>query len=199
MTWEDRLGGGLDRYVWKVWIEEMGPFALKFWDTDPPDFLHYYAAQRECQNAAVLQMMEAAITQAAVESPRSESTRILGPRTRRKCFGWLRLSGDIFRRFPLEMRAPSYKVSKIQRSMSSSRNYIALVYEYVEEGENDEAVVEDVDRFFWLAGFSHTISPSAENWKSGVLVDLADIVYAGGYGWKKQFYRARTADWILIE
>ena len=29
ITWEDRLGGGLDGYVWKVWFGETGPFALK--------------------------------------------------------------------------------------------------------------------------------------------------------------------------
>ena len=117
----------------------------------------------------------------------------------RKCFGWLRLSGDVFRAFPPELKAPSYKISKVQRSISFDKEYIAVVYEYVEEGRNDEAVVEDVDRFFWLAGFSHTLSPSVKNWKSGVLVDLADIVHAGGYGWKKQLYGPRTADLILIE
>ena len=100
------------------------------------------------------------------------------PRTK-KCLGWLRLSGDMLRRLPSELRAPSFKISKVQRSISSDKDYIALVYEYVKEGENDEAVVEDVDRFFWLAGFGHTISPSAKNWKSGVLIDLADIVHVG--------------------
>ncbi|KAH7113097.1 hypothetical protein EDB81DRAFT_862637 [Dactylonectria macrodidyma] len=233
MTWEDKLGGGLDGYVWKVWFGERGPFALKvFWDADPPDFHHYYAPQRECQNAAILQMMEASIAQAAVEStpirvhanPRTQNEALNNlyafsdegrqaqsypgssktvpivsmPRTR-ECFGWLRLSGDMFCRLPLDLKAPSFKMSKIQRSMSSDRNYIALVYEYVEEGKNNKAVVEDVDRFFWLAGFGHTMSPSAKNWKSGVLVDLADIVHVGGYGWKEQLYKPRTADLILIK
>lgn len=49
--------------------------------------------------------------------------------THQKCFGRLRLSGDVFRRLPLDLKAPSFKVSKIQRSMSSDRNYIALVHE----------------------------------------------------------------------
>ncbi|KAF5020299.1 hypothetical protein F66182_7675 [Fusarium sp. NRRL 66182] len=120
------------------------------------------------------------------------------PRTR-KCFGWPRFNSDIVRCLPLELKAPSFKISKIQRSMSSDKNYITLVYEYIEEGENDETVVGDVDRFFWLAGFGHTISPPAKNWKSGMLVDLADIVHVGGYGWKKQLYKPRTADMILIE
>ncbi|KAM4057190.1 hypothetical protein HRG_004030 [Hirsutella rhossiliensis] len=233
IAWEDKLGGGLDGYVWKVRFGEMGPFALKvFWDTDPPDFYHYYAAQRECQNASLFQMMEVAIAQAAAESkpiqvyadPRTQSEALdnlyafsdEGRLTRssrrsfmtvsvtsmprmRKCFGWLRLSGDVFHALPLELKAPSFTISKIQRSMSFDKEYIALVYEFIEEGRNDEAVVEEVDRFFWLAGFSHTLSPSIKNWKSGVLVDLADMVHAGGYGWKKQLYGPRTADMILIE
>lgn len=188
--------------------------------------------QRECQNAAVLQMIDAALAQAAAESkpirvhgnPRtksealdnlyafsdesrlaqsrpesSETVSLLSMPRVRKCFGWLRLGGDIFRQLPLELRAPSYKISKIQRSMPSDKEYLALIYEYIEEGENHEAVVEDVDRFFWLAGFSHTPSPAARNWKSGVLIDLADIIHVGGYGWKKELYKPWTADCILVE
>lgn len=34
------------------------------------------------------------------------------PRTM-KCFGWLRLSGDMFRRLPWDLKTPSYKISKI--------------------------------------------------------------------------------------
>ena len=97
-------------------------------------------------------------------------------------FGWLRLSGDKFRRLPLESGAPFFKIFKIQRSISSDRDCIVLVYEYVKEGENDKAIVEDVDCFFWLSGFGYTTSPFIKNWKSGVLVDLIDIVYVGGQG-----------------
>lgn len=40
----------------------------QFWDDEPPEFAHYYAPQRECQNAALLQMMETAVEQAAATS-----------------------------------------------------------------------------------------------------------------------------------
>ncbi|KAL7623748.1 hypothetical protein AAE478_005301 [Parahypoxylon ruwenzoriense] len=62
----DRLGGGLDGFVWKVRFLERGPYVLKvFWDSAPlPECSHYYSAQRECRNAALLQMMEAAIKEA---------------------------------------------------------------------------------------------------------------------------------------
>lgn len=84
-----RMDGRLDGYIWKVWFGEDGPYVLKvvsslhyspcsavspthlfllslqFWDTGPHGFVHYFAVQREWQNAALLQMMEAAVQQAA--------------------------------------------------------------------------------------------------------------------------------------
>ncbi|KAL2158238.1 hypothetical protein VTH06DRAFT_4558 [Thermothelomyces fergusii] len=69
MVWEARLGGGADGYVWKVRFGTEGPFVLKvFWDAEPVDFPTYYAPQRECQNAALLQMIQAAVEQAAAAS-----------------------------------------------------------------------------------------------------------------------------------
>ncbi|QYS93446.1 hypothetical protein H0G86_000821 [Trichoderma simmonsii] len=63
LVFESRLGGGDDGFVWKVRFDNEGPFALKvFWDQVPPQEVgSYYPMQRECQNAAVLQMMEAAV------------------------------------------------------------------------------------------------------------------------------------------
>jgi hypothetical protein len=40
----------------------------QFWDTEPPELAHYYAPQRECQIAALLQMMETAVEKAAAAS-----------------------------------------------------------------------------------------------------------------------------------
>lgn len=117
----------------------------------------------------------------------------------RKCYGWLKFSGKVFEGLPLRFRAPPAKISKIQRSISPSEEYTAIVYEYIEEGENDEAVVEEVDRFCWLTGFSHNLSPATRNWKRGVLVDLSDIVNVRGYGWHEWSYKPRTADLILVE
>ncbi|KAL7788362.1 hypothetical protein V8C37DRAFT_411642 [Trichoderma ceciliae] len=61
IVWHDKLGYGVDGAVWKVRID--GRFyALKvFWDNKPPDGLRYWAVQRECQNAALLQMIRAAV------------------------------------------------------------------------------------------------------------------------------------------
>ncbi|KAJ4212487.1 hypothetical protein NW759_011526 [Fusarium solani] len=117
----------------------------------------------------------------------------------RKCYGWLKFSGEVSKSLPFRLWAPPRTVSKIQRSISWSKEYTAIVYEYVEGGENEEAVVEEVDRFCWLTGYSHNLSPAARNWKSRVLVDLADIVHARGYGWHEVTYKQWTADLILVE
>lgn len=63
LVFESRLGGGDDGFVWKVRFGGEGPFAMKvFWDQVPPQEAgSFYPMQRECQNAAVLQMMEAAV------------------------------------------------------------------------------------------------------------------------------------------
>ncbi|EGX87922.1 fatty acid desaturase [Cordyceps militaris CM01] len=44
-------------------------------------------------------------------------------------------------------------------------DYTALVYEYIEEGENDKEVIEKSLGFFRDAGFSHTYISLACNWK----------------------------------
>ncbi|KAF5574092.1 uncharacterized protein FSUBG_14075 [Fusarium subglutinans] len=61
-THSSHVGGGLDRHIWKVWFGAHGLYTLEvFWDANQPDFHHYFAAQRECHNAALPQMLETAI------------------------------------------------------------------------------------------------------------------------------------------
>ena len=275
LRFEARLGGGLDGYVWKVDFGDEGPFALKvvslvqagstreicivlfvglscshpayqFWDNEPPEFAHYYAPQRECQNAALLQMMETAVERAAAASrpiqvianpfywddaldnqaafsdearlkppspSQQESDPALGPDSNagaplrpvtaiprmRKCYGWLALHSDALWGFPWWLRPPVLKVSKVSRCIQSDREYTAIVYEYVDEGENDAETVQEDLNFFWLAGFGRTLSQLAKNWKSGVLVDLCDIIRPPrGYGWHGQRYKPISAA-VLVQ
>ncbi|KAJ2898885.1 hypothetical protein MKZ38_003605 [Zalerion maritima] len=235
----DSLGGGLDGYCWKVKFGDKGPFVLKvFWDTEPPDFSHYFAPQRECQNAALLQMIETAVNEAAATSspilvnadPETQddafanlrafslegrrrreqdqqlvqeesSMRMISsiPRVR-KCYGWLPLKTEVFRgKIPVLRPPPAITIDKINRFISADeKTYFAIVYEYIEdEGGNDPNEVQQALDFFRLAGFSHTIAPGARNWKQGVLIDLADIVYPGGFGWFGQLYKPRVARRVL--
>ncbi|KAL7950365.1 hypothetical protein V8C42DRAFT_197163 [Trichoderma barbatum] len=235
LVFESRLGGGADGYVWKVRFGDEGPFALKvFWDQVPPNEVGtYYSMQRECQNAAVLQMMEASVATEPVlvydrpvgkkdaienyfafcEENRvgklglESKTEMPPPGTRlitelprmAKCYGWLKLHSDLWEELPISLQATHKEVSKVRKLIGSHMNCIAVVYELIEDGENDAATVEEVDNFLWHAGFAYTIVPHARNWKSGVLVDHAEIVHTRGYGWNEDDYMKRTAEQILTE
>ncbi|KLU91897.1 hypothetical protein MAPG_10846 [Magnaporthiopsis poae ATCC 64411] len=62
IRWLKHLGGGMDGYCWKVAFGDQGPFVVKmFWDHEPEENMNPWSAQRECQNAAVLQMIEASL------------------------------------------------------------------------------------------------------------------------------------------
>ncbi|KAI0410447.1 hypothetical protein F5X98DRAFT_359569 [Xylaria grammica] len=233
-----RMACGVDGHLWKVWFKGSGPYVLKvFWDTSSAA-TRYFAAKRECQNAALLQMM-----QAAVEASMSESAPPICvnpcPKTRgearentlafseegrrgelagqaaaadggtttmqitsvprlRKCYGWAKVHGHtLWNTWPATMRPRALRLKKFTRSFSDTQEYLAIVYEYVEEAENDAAAVERAADFFWRAGFGYTLSSAERNWKSGVLVDLSDIVHASSRHWNEKGYGTRSAARIL--
>jgi hypothetical protein len=115
----------------------------------------------------------------------------------RQCYGWLNFSGGQLEKIPWSMLPPSRRIDKLDRNMSCDQDYIAIVYEYIEHGDNDHAAVEQVLEFLWLTGFSLTDSCLASNWESGVLIDLADIVSPRGYGWERRNYGIRDAEDVL--
>ncbi|RKU42519.1 hypothetical protein DL546_003929 [Coniochaeta pulveracea] len=237
------LGAGLDGFVWRVRFGNEGPYyALKlFWDQDPLEIARgSFAAQRECQNAALLQMIRYSLDQAAAEGGTKPVLVIPDPanfdeaeanffgfaeevrRGRKrehfpsrgpdlievvemprfaKCYGWLRVNRhDVFPRMPRSVLPHAIRVDKHTRALPSERNeFLAVVYEYVEDGENDIETVEEVARFLWLAGFSFCPTPLARNWRSGVLVDHSDITGPQFYGWQKFYYRCLKADILLQE
>ncbi|KAB5532782.1 hypothetical protein GE09DRAFT_376967 [Coniochaeta sp. 2T2.1] len=118
-----------------------------------------------------------------------------------KCYGWLHFNRrEVFPRMPRRVLPHSIRVAKHLRSLPPERDtFIAIVYEYIEEGENNVEAVEKVAKFLWLAGFSFSQQPLARNWKSGVLIDHSDIVGPGFYGWQKHFYSRLSAKSILAE
>jgi hypothetical protein len=245
------VGGGLDGYVWKVWFGQDGPYALKvvrsvaylplvyflaspyciltfrqFWQAEASECNNYFALQRECQNAAILQMIETQMklatapivvntnpvtksdalhnlvafsreriqNQSLVTDP--EVTEIPAFPRMAKCYGWLEFGRQLTRNIPRKKRAPLVHAGRVRRFMSYDKDYIAIVYEYIEEGSNNAAAVEAVDRFLWLVGFCHTDS-AARNWRSGVLVDHSAIVYPRSYGWFEALYKPRKAGTLL--
>jgi hypothetical protein len=215
-------------------------YLLQFWDADPHEVKHgsYFAAQRECQNAALLQMIRASLDQAAAEGGKTPVLVLPNPatfeeaeanffgfadevrRTRTRehfgssgpdlvevadmprfaSYGWLHFNrNEVVPRMPRRLLPHGVRVGKHVRSLRPERDkFIAVVYEYVENGGNDEKAVQKVADFLWLAGFSFCAQPLAKNWKSGVLVDHSDIVGPRFYGWQKFFYCLHSAKSILL-
>ncbi|KAL8296302.1 hypothetical protein RB597_005648 [Gaeumannomyces tritici] len=229
IRWLEHLGGGYDGYCWKVAFGNQGPFVVKlFWDDKPPENMYYWAAQREFQNAAVLQMMEAslgdlgdgdgqisrirlydeprdgveavenlyAFSQEARKKPRIPvdiditCTVNSMPRTR-KCFGWLKLSGEYFNEAAQrKVKPPILQVGKYRRGPTdAAREYFAIVYEYIEaeQGDDDADFVDLIEiqasmEFLWTVGFEFYDTTILDNWKRSVLIDLSDIIFPLGYG-----------------
>ncbi|PHH66733.1 hypothetical protein CDD81_5865 [Ophiocordyceps australis] len=225
-----RIDSGLDGCVWKVGFGSTRHFALKvFWDNSPSEDFFYHAPQRECQNAAILQMMQASLQEGSVTlldrpttkdeaqfnyyafctqareqqlpgKPSLENLRVLSAMPRMvRCYGWLQFDGGRFTSLPLSLRPLSPNIEGLRRQMWSGEEYIALVYEWIEDRENTPAAVEDVARFLWRAGFCLSHSPLARNWKNGMLVDHSDLIHVGGLGWKDHFYGRTSAEDILLE
>ncbi len=118
----------------------------------------------------------------------------------RKCYGWMRFQGiELLRRMPLDLHPPmSMKVGRIERCIDADLTYTALVYEYVEDGENDPAAVQEVLDFLWRAGFAHAPVTKEENWTSSVLLDHSEIVAKGEHGWDARLFGHRTAEEVLL-
>lgn len=88
-------------------------------------------------------------------------------------------------------------VSKVERRIQNDTRYTAVVYEFIEEGENDRAVVQQVLDFLWRAGFGRVLVMPPCNWKGGVLIDLSDIVYPKGYGWDEDLFEYKAVETLL--
>lgn len=187
--------------------------------------------QRECQNAAILQMMEAAVaTKPVLVNARPETKQaamwnylsfseencsprytrdlteaVAGPRTKlisslprmTKCYGWLKLPNEVWIDLPHHLQAVNEDPRKLRTLFENHMGCVAVIYELVEDGENEMDTVEDVDTFLWHAGFAYAVDPHPKNWKSGVLVDHSEIVHIRGYKWNMEDYIGRTAEQIL--
>lgn len=122
------------------------------------------------------------------QQPAQRPKPILSVPRMKKCYGWLTVDSTLFRGLSRELWPPVIYSGSVKRSMSYDQEYIALVSEFVEEGDNDPEVVQDVLDFLWEGAFAHTLSSAARNWKSSVLTDLGDIINPGDYAWKEHLY-----------
>ncbi|KAK1244978.1 hypothetical protein MKX08_004607 [Trichoderma sp. CBMAI-0020] len=97
------------------------------------------------------------------------------------------------------LRPPDVKIEKIRRYMEADMEYTALVYEFINGGENEPLAVEKVADFMYHVGLSFGSSTLAKNWTNSVLVDYADIIHPGGYGWCESMFGMRDAKDVLSD
>ena len=112
----------------------------------------------------------------------------------KKCFGWLKIEGEQLCNLPWQVCPRVVKLPKCaDRRIWPDRQYFFIVYEYIPEGDNDKGEMQLALDFLWLAGFEFSQLLRKENWKSGVLVDLSDIIAPVGYSWHKNGYHRTDA------
>ncbi|EPE05445.1 hypothetical protein F503_02184 [Ophiostoma piceae UAMH 11346] len=124
----------------------------------------------------------------------------------RKCHGWLMVGTKRLEALPKKTLFPfDVKINrKVTRSFDFTpdadgheRQHTAIVYEYIEPGPNDVAVVTETVNFLRLAGFAGTTSNYAWNWQSSVLLDMSEIVNVNERQWLPSLYTHMTAEAML--
>ena len=183
----------------------------------------YFSAQRESQNAALLEKIAHALTHDTETLPirlhaephtfddaadnlmafcaewrerqeikNADAVQISSLPRMKKCFGWLKVDEAQLCAVPGPLGPTVVKLHGCaDMSFPEDRQYFAIVYEYIPEGENDTGQMQLVLDFLWRAGFDFSQSLRKENWKSGVAVDFSDFISPMGYCWNERRYRRR--------
>ena len=114
-----------------------------------------------------------------------------------KCYGWLRFNTDeILPRIPRRLRPHGVTIEKTKRCIEPGKEHIAIVYEYIEDGENDPSKVEEFLEFMHLVGFCPA-SSHGRNWKRSMLVDFSDFIGTASYGWHSSRFRRLPVSYFL--
>ncbi|EGY20899.1 uncharacterized protein VDAG_02423 [Verticillium dahliae VdLs.17] len=159
IEYQCQLGFGVDGIVWKVEIEGKA-YALKvFWDNTPPSGTRYWAVQRECQNAALLEMIRNAINtsdQPVCLHPKPQThadavanLRVFSIEGRqrfrntpgaieyssaprfRQCMGWASIRGSHLLALDNNIRPCRPVFNGIQREIRREEHYYAIIYEFI--------------------------------------------------------------------
>lgn len=103
----------------------------------------------------------------------------------RQCYGWLTVRGeDLTSRIPRSLLPWHIRIGKTDRILTHDGVYTAIIYEFIEAGDNVAETVQESIDFLEGAGFSRTLSPRSVNWTNSILLDMSDFVHAWGYGWR---------------
>ncbi|KAL6802795.1 hypothetical protein GGI42DRAFT_32702 [Trichoderma sp. SZMC 28013] len=117
----------------------------------------------------------------------------------RECFGWLTISGAELSGLDPKLWPMGVVLDRVKRQMSPREEYFAILYEFVPPQEDIDAAVDirqvmqaQID-LFWRAGLCMT-SKKSENWKQGILLDMADLVSPWHAEWNRFLYDGFAAD-----
>ncbi|RDA91336.1 hypothetical protein CP533_1584 [Ophiocordyceps camponoti-saundersi (nom. inval.)] len=155
------LGYGMDGIVWKAEIGRQVVALKVFWDNQAPGDTQYWALQRECQNASILQMIRLAVEQDAESiwlNPEPKTLRGAlqnlhafsdeGRRRQRfrdtpgainysnlpqtrKAFGWTTVESEQLYALRAHLRPRAIQIDGLRREISGHETYYAIVYEYL--------------------------------------------------------------------
>ncbi|KAK4076672.1 uncharacterized protein Triagg1_4275 [Trichoderma aggressivum f. europaeum] len=117
----------------------------------------------------------------------------------RECYGWLTISGAELSGLGPKLWPTGVVLDRVKRQMSPYEEYFAILYEFIPPQDDTNAAV-DIRRamqaqidLFWRAGLCMTIKRS-ENWKQGILLDMADLVSPWHVEWNRFLYDGYAAD-----
>ncbi|EGY23784.1 uncharacterized protein VDAG_05222 [Verticillium dahliae VdLs.17] len=208
ILWRDQLGHGVDGIAWNVTI--CGDI--------PPPGRRYWAFQRECQNVALLQMVQSAIESSTEPiylhpqpNTRMDAVRNLHafshegfreqrfknlpnaiPHTSvprlRKCLGWMKVPGAELCALQHRLRPRRVRLDRTMREILPTEDYYALVYEFIPKNP-----IVDINAMQSQADFlwrlGFCFTPiRLDNWEDGLLLDMADIVCPWAVGWSETQY-----------
>ncbi|KXJ85276.1 hypothetical protein Micbo1qcDRAFT_128347 [Microdochium bolleyi] len=200
LQWGAYLGHGMDGMVWEA--HHIQPYAVKvFWEAERRDPERYYwAPEIECRNAALLEKIQSSSecvlpysdpttrdqAQANLlafsdnpqhlQYPQNSATAFTlmakdRPRLRR-CYGWTTVTsrGSI-----------QAKIGSTVRTFVPATEYLAIVYEFVEESilsrdrnmDQERCKVQTQLDFLWRVGFYFCIPLRAEDWCAQILLDMS--------------------------
>ncbi|CRK12742.1 hypothetical protein BN1723_009783 [Verticillium longisporum] len=138
---------------------------LWFWDNVAPGERRYWAVQRECHNAALLQMIQAAVNNSsepiylkaepkthgdAVKNlhafsdegrktcrykGRPDSISYSSTPRLRRCYGWTKVHGKDLWALGPALQPPDVTIGGIRRHIRRDEEYYAIVYEFLSEGK----------------------------------------------------------------
>ncbi|KAL2757399.1 hypothetical protein ACRALDRAFT_1060788 [Sodiomyces alcalophilus JCM 7366] len=118
----------------------------------------------------------------------------------RQCFGWTTVPGTMLTSLPLRIQAKRTGDSKLHfPDLEDDERYYAIVYEYIpvdmESAPTAEEIQEGLD-LLWRSGFCFAPCLPAANWASGILLDMADLIYPWDNDWQWFLYRrVRPEKW----